>query len=290
MILMYPIRHKLVGGSDMADKDGPTTDTKGDERTRDRSPPFPFISLEKAIERAKQFEAQYKKSAGRISNVLTLWDFGLKSSGGSQTVAALKAFGLVETEGSAGDRKIKLTDLAQRILKDERPGKRDEGIKEAALKPKSLAEHWDIWGTDRPPDAECLSELTLERGYTEDAAVRFLRVYDDTVKYAKLGASDKIIDDEASEQPRKKEVVGSGNLVAGRAKLEAKIPHMDNHLQDVFNVSEGQAVVQWPAAMSRESFEDFEAWLEIIKRKISRQIAAAELNLTKGGESGGEQQ
>lgn len=177
-----------------------------DEKGRDRSPPFPFIPLGKAIERAKQFEAAYKKAPGRIANVLPIWDYTPKSSGGFQTIGALKAYGLIDDEGSGADRKIKLTDLAMRILKDERPGKRDEAIKEAALKPRAIADHWKLWGATRPPDAECRSELTLERGYTEDAASRLLRVYDDTVKYAKLAETDSHIDKEKKVEEKSSRV------------------------------------------------------------------------------------
>lgn len=184
----------------------------GDEKARDRSPPFPFIPLGKAIERAKQFEAAYKKSPGRIANVLPIWDYTAKSSGGFQTIGALKAFGLIDDEGSGNDRKIKLTDLAMRILKDERPGKRDEAIKEAALKPKAIADHWILWGANRPPDAECRSELTLERGYTEDAANRLLRVYDDTVAFAKLADTDSKMDKD-SNQGQNPPTVSVGDFV-----------------------------------------------------------------------------
>jgi hypothetical protein len=165
-----------------------------EELTRDRSPPFPFISLEKAIERAREFETQYKKSAGRIPNVLTIWGYSTKSSGGLQTVGALKAFGLMEDEGVGSERKIKLTELAMRILKDERPGKRQEAIQEAALKPKVIGEFWVRWREGRPPDIECVSELTLERGFTETAAKRFIQVYDDTIRFAHVETADKVSD------------------------------------------------------------------------------------------------
>lgn len=168
--------------------------TNTDARSRDRSPQFPFIDLKKAIERAREFEAEYKKSAGRIANALQVWKYTSKSSSGQQTIGALLAFGLLEDEGSGAERKVKLTDLAQRILKDERPGKREEAIREAALKPKALAERWAAWRTGRPPDIECRSELTLERGYTEDAANRFIQVYDDTLSFAKIGLADKKTD------------------------------------------------------------------------------------------------
>jgi len=171
-----------------------------EERSRDRSPQFPFIPLEKAIERARIFEAQYKKSAGRIANVLPVWGYSAKSSGGLQTIATLLQFGLMDDEGVGPERKVKISDLGYRILKDERPGKKEEAIKEVALKPKPLAEHWELWKGGRPPDVECLSELTIERGYTEEAAKRFLKVYDDTITFAKLSEGDKLEEEKPEER------------------------------------------------------------------------------------------
>ncbi len=64
-----------------------------------RSPQFPFIPLEKAISRAREFEAVYGQNAGRPTNVVKTWQYTEKSSGGIQTVAALAAFGLLQDEG-----------------------------------------------------------------------------------------------------------------------------------------------------------------------------------------------
>lgn len=42
--------------------------------------------------------------------------------------------------------------------------------------------------------------------------------------------------------------------------------------QDTFSLDEGNVVLQWPDKMSQESFEDFEAWMQIQLRKIKRSI------------------
>lgn len=247
------------------------------ERGRDRSPSFPFISLEDAVKRATSFEAAHRRFAARIAVAAELWKLSPKSSTMLQTVAALKAYGLMKDSGSGGDRKIELTDLAQRILKDERPGNRAAAVKEAALKPRLVAEHWKKWGAERPPDATCLSDLHLDQKFTQDAARRFLGVYDDTISYAALTESDKVPELEA-------EVGGSTVAVPKGATADApkppapplRVKPMDAHLQDVFNVDEGQALIQWPGAMGQASYQDFVAWIEIVKRKIKRQIDAAE--------------
>lgn len=40
--------------------------------------------------------------------------------------------------------------------------------------------------------------------------------------------------------------------------------------EDVFTLEEGPVVIQYPERLSRESFEDFESWLQLIIRKAKR--------------------
>src|SRR5688572_16075116 len=86
-----------------------------------RSPAYPFVGLGKAVERAKALYAAEKRHAAPLNAVVTHWGYGGKSSGGLQTVSALKQFGFLVDTGSGDDRKVQLTDLAFKILLDEVP-------------------------------------------------------------------------------------------------------------------------------------------------------------------------
>jgi hypothetical protein len=164
-----------------------------DDRTRkERSPSYPFISLPKALDRARAFDEAHRRNPTRLAAVAETWGYSSSSSGLLQTASALKAFGLLEDSGRGNDRKIQLTDLAQRILHDTRPGARDAAIKEAALKPRLFAEYADKWLPSRPSDSHCLSELRLDRGFTEGAAGMFLRSFDETVTFAGLRNGDDL--------------------------------------------------------------------------------------------------
>lgn len=165
-----------------------------DKTKQTRSPPFPFIPLARAVARAKEFEAAYGSHPGRVGLAVKTWGYAEKSSGGNQTIGALVSFGLMQDEGSNEARKLRLTPLAMTILKDKRPGAAEAAIKTAALKPKIIAELWKEWGANRPPDPECISTLYLDKRFTEDAAVRLLRIYDDTIRYAGLEGTDSIAD------------------------------------------------------------------------------------------------
>jgi hypothetical protein len=40
--------------------------------------------------------------------------------------------------------------------------------------------------------------------------------------------------------------------------------------EDVFSLSEGRAVIQWPTPLSAESIQDLKDWLKLVERKITR--------------------
>lgn len=187
------------------------------KQPKDRSPSFPYIGLSKAMERVEQLYNYAKRFDSRIADASKpAWGTGPKSSSTLQTVAALLAYGLIEDNGSGDNRKIKISDLAYRALVDQRPGAKEGAMAEAALKPKLFAEYAATWGRDRPPEANCLSELTLDRGFTPDGAKAFLKVYDDTIRYARPGEGDKSPDTDAGDDGPSKtpgEAVGVGDLV-----------------------------------------------------------------------------
>src|SRR4051812_23980677 len=99
---------------------------------KERSPSFPFISLRKAIERAEAFYSGHRREPTRLPALAQTWGYSASSSGLQQTVAAMKQFGLLEEEGSGPERKVRISELARRILADLRPGVREMGIREAA--------------------------------------------------------------------------------------------------------------------------------------------------------------
>lgn len=163
---------------------------------KERSPSFPFIGLTKAIGRTRAVYESAKRHEVRVGDIAAAWNLGVKSSGTLQTIAALLAYGLLEDQGSGDARKLKITDLAFRALEDQRPGAKESALAEAALKPKLIAEYTEKWSDGRPADGICISELRIDRGFTEDGAKAFLRVFDDTVGFTKGRGSDKKHDSE----------------------------------------------------------------------------------------------
>ena len=263
-----------VGASD--------SDKKSDPRfARHRNPSFPYIALRIAEERVqKLIDAGFERHPARFENVVIALGYPVKSSAGLQTIAALKAFGLISDTGKGASRKIEVTNLAKRLLKDKRPGVREELLRESALTPSIIREHFEVWGPHRPPDSECLSELTLEEGFNDEGAKKFLNVYDSTLNYAKVSDSNQIADDgmEDNVELEDGEIQENNNQDEYRhvIKVIPRRKHSVELNEDVSTIGSSQAILKWPNRLTQEDYEEFEIWLDLIKRKAKRAIIKEE--------------
>ena len=167
-----------------------------DGRSQHRSPNYPFISLPKAVERARALYQADARHTVRFEVAAKHWGYAAKSSGAKQTVGALRYFGLISLETQGATRAIKLTDRALRILLDKRDGERRKALQEAALSPKLYADLWSIWGATTPSDDNAISHLTFELAFNPISAPAALAAYKETMSFAGLTASAMVSDDE----------------------------------------------------------------------------------------------
>lgn len=168
--------------------------------TRFRSPPYPFVSLPKAIDRAKAIGKIAPHFAVPLASVANAWGTAVKSSSTLQTVGALMQFGLIADDGAKDNRKLKLTKLGEAIALDTRPhsADRDAAIRSAALEPPIFREIWETYQTGNVDEHAVAHDLTLGRRnrgvapFSDTAAREVARLYRETVAFAKLSESDKI--------------------------------------------------------------------------------------------------
>lgn len=296
---------------------------ENDKKNKDRSPAFPFISLKIAIERAKELYKEEKRAPAPVTVAVKHWGYKEKSSGGIQTIAALKYYGLLTDSGTGESRKVQLSDTALRIVMDERTisPERDELIKRAALMPKIYARLWNQWGTAMPSEENVRHHLRVELKFSDSTVDSFIRGYKDTISFAKLTESDKVPSEDGGSEgtedttyvPKVGEYVqwesqgvtqfkepkkvvsistdkthafvegsSTGLPVSQLSRASAPItltqsqlfrtslPPNKNMQEDVFSLSEGRVVIQWPAPLSAESIQDLKDWLKIVERKIAR--------------------
>ena len=172
------------------------------KRKRVRSPNYPGIDLEEALERARVLHRYEDRNTAPINVVLGHWGYKANSGPGLVVVAAMKKFGLATDEGSGDKRKVKLSDAALRIILDERddPSDRLKALQDAALSPTIHAELWQKYGGSLPSDQTLKYHLRNDRKFTEGGAEEFIRQFRSTLAFAKLGNGGKLSGDEEDKE------------------------------------------------------------------------------------------
>jgi hypothetical protein len=175
----------------------PEQESEDSKRKRLRSPAYPFINLETAIKRARTFYEKDGRGASPLTVAAKHWGYEAKSSGSTQTAAALMSFGLMVDEGTGDKRKVKLTANALKILLDNRADSTEKAalLKQIALTPKIHQQVWSKWGT-----AENVSDENIQHvlvfdwvpPFNENTVAGFIREYSDTIAFAKLSESDSL--------------------------------------------------------------------------------------------------
>lgn len=170
--------------------------------TLGRSPAYPFIPLDRALRRINQIYEGVGTAPISPRQARSLWGYGANSSGGIQTEAALKQFGLVTILGRGESRKLQLSDLAVRLIRrsDLSSSERYRLLEQAAFHPeihRELRERWPH-GLEQK-DAQRF--LIKERSFHEKGAYELVSEYVKTLRFVdsagiegpppqKLAASD----------------------------------------------------------------------------------------------------
>jgi len=172
-----------------------------------RSPAYPSLSIEKAIDKAQALYDAEGKYAVPMPSAFRAWGYGEKSSGARLARAALRYYGLVAVEGDGETGKVRLTDDALRVLLDKREDQSERRaiIRRLALNPsihKKLAENFP---EGIKSDATAQHFLVFEEGYNDSAAGELVAEFKETATYAGLfepaNMPDKPATDEGEEVP-----------------------------------------------------------------------------------------
>lgn len=244
---------------------------------RHRSPNYPFINLEKAIERTRQiYEADRRHDVPiKVVNEKR-WEYKPGSSQGDQTLAALRAFGLVEITGAGDKRMVRISERAYRIL----AGATDaaERIKDAALSPTLHGELWQKYGTEGLPSSDVIRNYLLferEAGrFNEDVVDAFIDRFKETISFANLDSSDKIrgailggLDDDQSGSGE--QVIQNTDQVQQRQSPPPPPPAGGQKDFPLYLSNNKRGGLNVPGVMTVKEFE-------LLKRQIENHLAVIE--------------
>jgi len=169
------------------------------KRPRDRSPSYPGIALETALERCRTFYQQEGRHWAPTNVAIRHWGFTTWSGPANITVAAPVKFGLMEAAGKGDARTIRLTELGLRLVRDGNPDRAGD-LRTAVLTPRVYSELWahceSVGGM--PSDGN-LRWWLQQRHFTDVAIKHFIPTFKASIRYAGLATGDKADQDEDVE-------------------------------------------------------------------------------------------
>ena len=245
--------------------------TKRTRKVR-RSPSYPAIDLEIALQRTRVLFEKEGRHPAPIAAVVQHWGYGPKSSSGLVAVAALKKFGLVDESGSGPTRALSLSALALRILLDERPDspERASAIREAALSPAIHSELWQKYQGSVPSDATLRHFLRLEKNFTESAVAEFIAEFRRTIEFSRLAESGVSSDFAPDAVPRKSDSEIGLPMVAQLPVHGSVMPKQAMRVFYLPLLDGGTATLQVPSLLSEEAWRHMIAVLDAMKPALIR--------------------
>ena len=143
---------------------------------RVRSPGYPVIDLKTAIDKVNELYQAEGRNMAAQSVIFKHWNYSKKSSAGRKAVAALNSFGMLKIQGSGENRLIGLSDLALRIILDEREESvdRSRAIATAAINPHIHKKLWNLWGLSLPSFGNMRHHLIFTEGFNENYVDDFI--------------------------------------------------------------------------------------------------------------------
>ncbi|WP_148043729.1 hypothetical protein [Paracoccus methylarcula] len=179
-----------------------------------RSPSYPSMSLEDAIEAAGKIEAQYRGSPVDREDAAKLLGYSGLSGPANKALAALASFGLVER---AGKGMMRVTSRARSILHPDSSADRARELREAALEPKLFREIKDRFEDIQVPPMDGVLTYLNREGFNPSAVSPAAKAFVTTMQFIQsLGESESHVsddnDDLESDSPDEKTRFGGASV------------------------------------------------------------------------------
>lgn len=145
-----------------------------------RSPSYPSLSLEDAIEAVGKIESQYRGSAVDREDGAKLLGYSGLSGPANKTLAALASFGLVER---AGKGMMRVTSRARSILHPASEAEKARELREAALEPKLFRDIKDRFEDIKVPPMDGVVTHLNREGFNPSAVGPAAKAFVTTMQF-----------------------------------------------------------------------------------------------------------
>ena len=252
-----------------------------------RAPRSPSISLPDAILKIELIYNNEGKSS--FDDIVAVNHMGYKGLNGAsrRILGAVRGYGLMEGRGDLTITDDAITIIADKDMPDQ--SDRNDSLLRA-IKHNSVFNDLYERFKNNSSTLNVSSYLQKTHGFKPASAMKAAQIYKDSIalvlsdkkdyyedadngsgKSSNLGYLDGV-DDQLKDDPSNTKSDFGGSIFDFGFSSPSIRKEKPNMKQDIFNIDEGQIVLQFPESMSLESFEDFTDWLMLQQRKIGRKV------------------
>ena len=248
--------------------------------TRGRSPNYPQLSLEDALQRVnKVYEAGNSHKADKevIAKVL-----GYSSLNGTSLglIGALNRYGLLDADGDG----LKVSsDAIDILLLPEGEGRRVEALQRCAFAPRVFADLHENFGVSLPSETHLRHYLTTKQKFLLKAADEVIRIYRENSEFIKAQSGEYSRDNSTNGQQQPSEAMmrtpgpqaNNSNSAAYNGRVSPSLElagnssrGRDNYESADLKVRIGEdakAIIQFEGVVTKEGIESLIKLLELQK-------------------------
>lgn len=253
------------------------------KKPKHRSPNFPSLNLEKALEKTKEIFESYKTSWVPERAAHEFWGNAAYGSQGLLCTAALKAYGLIQVDGSGKNRRISVSEPARRILlKDDNY---DNLLKETALLPPLHRELWNHYEGFLPASDESFRKyLLIEKNFNEKSVDSFIAQFRSTIALTGLEKGDIFPPEDGNkndvELPKDHTTPSTDKFKRLRTSME-ELSQKSEFRELRFFLPSGDAYLFVPTSMDEDDFEILNTLIETHKKATMKAEAKRHKNTQK---------
>jgi hypothetical protein len=203
----------------------------------------------------------------------------------------VKYYGLVETEGKAKHKRVKITDLGFKIIMDQREEERCLALREAALKPSMFNIIHTKYPESLPGDDALRHDLIFLYEFNDKSVPDFLKVFKETLEFAKVYESDII---GGEHEGAEEEIAPTGKEKGGTkmTQFEIGLAPKATNIRNVLSFNEFSPGLSFQlssiggnSAITQKSIDKLIKLLQLVKEDYPETWAAADESKKDTGET-----